>query len=383
MKNILFYYIGEISPSVGGAERVISLQYYKLTEMGYHIFTIYGIRRGKDDLIPKQYPLPFPEQLDAKENTIFIKDFLEREHINLVLNFAAVFNKSSRSVVEACKIANVPLISVFHNTLKYLLWKLPIVKLLMNYHWGREVLSNVLKVIHRVPFYKGGHYLYKNTSATVLLAPCYLEEFRKIIYKKAINLYSIYNPLTIKTLDSSDWEDKQPIALFVGRLEKQKSVDKLIRAWAKLGESSWKLYIVGSGSQEQYLKRLAHELRISDSISFEGHQSPLAYYRKAKLFCLTSIYEGYPMTLIECQAYGVVPVIYDSFLASHDVIDSGKNGVIVPAFNENRYVEVLKQLMRNDDYLRKMSINCREASKRYSIDNIMDQWVTLIEKYAH
>lgn len=381
MKKLLFYYISEISPSSGGVERVVSMQYQKLSERGYQIYTIYSIKQNYTDSIPGQYQLPVPKCLHAKENIQFIQNFIQDNHISLVLNFAALFNKGSVCVVEACKAAGVPVISVIHNTLEYLLWKLPLVRNLMKLSVGKGVLHGLLKVVHRLPFYKGGLYLYKNAAATVVLSPCYIDEYKSIITRKATNLYSIYNPSPIKRLEKLGWDEKQPIVLFVGRLEKQKSVEKLIRIWAKLNDTSWKLYIVGSGSQEQYLKDLTRKLQVSDSISFEGHQSSFSYYKKAKIFCLTSIYEGYPMTVIECQSYGVVPVIYDSFLASHDMITSGEDGIIVPSFAEDKYVEALRMLMNDENLLKSMSENCLNTARRYSVEEIIDKWVTLIEKY--
>lgn len=383
MKNILFYYTCDISPSAGGVERVASLQYYELSRKGYKIYTIYGIKQNFDNPIPEQYQLPFSKQLNAKGNMDFIRTFLEQKHINLVLNFAAIFNKSSVCVVDACKKTGVPIISVLHNTLECTLWKVPLVKSLMKCDWGKRIAIGALKIAHRFPFYKGGLYIYRYASATVVLSPCYIDEYKRIITHKASNIYSIYNPLSIPTVNDINWAEKCSIALFVGRLEKQKSVDKLLRIWAKLNEPSWKLYIVGTGSQEKALKQLAYNLGISHSVLFEGHKSPLPYYKQAKLFCLTSIYEGYPMTLIECQSYGVVPVIYDSFPAANDIITPGKNGVVVPAFNENVYVEKMRALMRNKYLLQQMSKNSLEASGRYLTESIIKQWVFLIEKYSH
>lgn len=381
MKNILFYYISEISPLSGGVERVVATQYQKLTDRGYQIYTIYGIKLNCTDCIPKQYQLPIPDRLHAKENILFIQNFIQNNNISLVLNFAALFNKGSVCVVEACKGTNVPIISVIHNTMEYLLWKLPLVRNLMKLYVGKEILHGLLKVVHRLPFYKGGLYIYKNAAATVVLSPCYIDEYKSIITRKASNLYSIYNPSPIKQFENVEWDEKQPMVLFVGRLEKQKSVEKLIRIWAKLNDTSWRLCIVGSGSQEQYLKDLACKLQVSDSISFEGHQSSFPYYKNAKIFCLTSIYEGYPMTIIECQSYGVVPVIYDSFLASHDMITSGKDGIIVSSFVEDEYVEALRMLMNDGNLLKSMSENSLDTARRYSVEEIIDQWVKLIEKY--
>lgn len=380
MKTILFYYISEIAPMLGGVERMVSIQYCELTQRGYRVLTIHGKRFGRNDAIPNQYQLPVLECLDSKENVAYISDFVKREAVCLAFNFAAIFNKSSICLVDACRIEGIPVVSVLHNTLDATLWSIPVVRMLMKHNCGKELLHRLLSIVHQLSFYKGGRYQYENTVATVVLAPCYVLEYKNIIGRTA-NVFPIYNSLSLSVEGLPNWDKKENIVLFVGRLEKQKSVDKLIRIWSKVDMSDWKLFIVGNGSQENRLKQLVQDLGVVEHISFEGHQNPIPYYRKAKLLCLTSIYEGYPMTLIECQAFGVVPVLYDSFIAAGDIVRTGENGIIVPAFQEKTYVNELRRLMSDRNLLQSMSKLCRKETERYSVDRIMEQWVELIERY--
>lgn len=378
--SILFYFICEISPTGGGVERVVSLLYQELTRRGYRVLTVHGEEVGRNDAIPDQYLLPVPERLDAKENVTYIRNFVRRENVCLVFNFAAILNKSSLCLVEACRMERVPIVSVLHNTLESALWNFPFVKKLMELDFWKPLFRRLLGMVHRIPFYKGGRYLHDFAVATVVLAPCYVDEYRQII-GRIENVFSIRNPLPMSADEMVDWNEKEDIALFVGRLERQKSVDKLIRIWSKLDMPGWKLLIVGSGSQENNLRLLARKLGVEGSVSFEGHQNPLPYYRRSKLFCMTSIYEGYPMTLIECQAFGVVPILYDSFLAACDIVRTGENGVLVPAFREQDYVQRLRNLMLNKDRIQQMSERCRKEAEKYSVNGIMDQWVEVIERY--
>lgn len=378
--NILFYFICEISPTGGGVERVASFQYQELTRKGYHILTVHGKELGSSDTIPDQHLLPVPERLDAKENIAYIRDFVRRENVCLAFNFAAILNKSSLCLVEACRVERVPIVSVLHNTLESALWNFPLVKKLMEQDFWKSMFRRLLGMAHRIPFYKGGRYLHDFAAATVVLAPCYVDEYRRIIGRTE-NVFPIRNPLPMSADETVDWNGKENVALFVGRLEQQKSVDKLIRIWSKLDMPGWKLLIVGSGSQENNLRLLARELGVEGSVSFEGHQNPLPYYRRSKLFCMTSIYEGYPMTLIECQAFGVVPVLYDSFLAACDIVRTGENGLLVPAFREQDYVQGLRDLMSDNGRLRQIGERCCKEAEKYSVDGIMEQWVEVIERY--
>ena len=379
MKKLLFYFTTEIAPSAGGVERVVALQYQELTNKGYLVFIVYGQKCNVPDSIPNQYQLPIPEQLNSLQNITFIQNFIKKFNIDVAFNFAAIFNSSSLCLVEACKQEKTPIISVLHNTLEFPLWNIPVARFFMKQKTGRQILTWILGIIQRFDGYKGGLYLYKNSAATVVLAPCYIKEYQKMICKHASNILAIYNPLPI-SIHKIAWEQRENIVLFIGRLEKQKSIDKLIHIWAKINVPSWKLCIVGTGSQETSLKQLTKKLNVNHSVSFEGHQNPIPYYCKAKIFCLTSIYEGYPMTLIECQACGVVPVIYDSFPAAQDIVNTGHNGVLIPAFQQKKYCDKLQELMANEAQLKKMSNQCYSEMNKYSLDRIMTQWINLLEQ---
>lgn len=63
------------------------------------------------------------------------------------------------------------------------------------------------------------------------------------------------------------------------------------------------------------------------NVLFEGRQNPLSYYRRAAVFLMTSLFEGFGVTLTEAQQMGVVPMAMDSFEAVHDIINHRVSGI--------------------------------------------------------
>ncbi|MCO5068983.1 MAG: glycosyltransferase [Kiritimatiellae bacterium] len=104
-----------------------------------------------------------------------------------------------------------------------------------------------------------------------------------------------------------------PVMLFLGRLHPKKGLTPLLRAWATIRDSGWRLAIAGwdQGGHRAELEKLARELRVDEQILFLG---PLhgaqkeAAYRSASAFILPSFSEGLPMAILEAWAYGV-PVL--------------------------------------------------------------------------
>ncbi|MBM3230713.1 glycosyltransferase family 4 protein [Candidatus Peregrinibacteria bacterium] len=102
--------------------------------------------------------------------------------------------------------------------------------------------------------------------------------------------------------------------LSVGRLEKMKGVDLLLKAFAKLNDSSATLRIVGNGTQRAVLTALAKELGIHDRTTFVGHVPPADLYREyaeADVFCGFSRSEALGNVFIEAMAAECVVLASD------------------------------------------------------------------------
>ncbi len=99
------------------------------------------------------------------------------------------------------------------------------------------------------------------------------------------------------------------IVLMASRLEKEKNIDLAIKSWVGITKDfpGTGLIIVGSGSEEDNLKKLVVNKSLDKSIVFENwvdKQTLYSYYKTADLFLNTSFFEGYGMTLVEANAAG-------------------------------------------------------------------------------
>ena len=191
-------------------------------------------------------------------------------------------------------------------------------------------------------------------------------------------LASIPNPL-VYSIDFAKEEisNKENMVLLVGRmLEGQKRITKAIKIWSAIEDDSslegWNFCVVGEGPDLDSYKLLANQLGLK-RISFEGYQNPLSYYKRAKIFMMTSAFEGFPMTLVEALQCGVVPVVMDSFLSLHDIISDGYNGFIVDNDNVEAFVTRMKHLMKGTN-IAPFAINGIQSCSSYSVKAIVDEW---------
>lgn len=120
--------------------------------------------------------------------------------------------------------------------------------------------------------------------------------------------------------------------IYVGRLDfVQKRVYRVIDTWNYLEERfpDWRLTIVGDGEDRENLENHVRCLGLK-RVSFEGFQKPIDYYKRASILLLTSDFEGFPLVLAECMSFGVIPAVYNSYSAIGDIIESDKDGVVIP-----------------------------------------------------
>ena len=115
-------------------------------------------------------------------------------------------------------------------------------------------------------------------------------------------------------------------------------------------------------------------------INFVGRQNPFEYYRKARVFLMTSSFEGWPMVLMEAMQMGVVPIAFNSFESVYDIIDDHLNGIIVENNDIDMYVKQLKWLMCHEEECMKMGEAATHIADRYSIEKVMKQYVVQFNK---
>ena len=175
----------------------------------------------------------------------------------------------------------------------------------------------------------------------------------------------------------------QKVILFVGRLSKEKGLSYLLDIW-KIIEckyDDWKLIIVGDGESRKFVEKQVIKLKLKRCF-LEGFQSPEVYYNKSKIFCVTSLFEGFGLVLVEAMKFGVVPVAFNSYPNACDIIDNSINGFLVSPFDIDAYAKRLSELIEDEDKLNKMSTKAVLKSESFDMNMIGIKWVQLINEIS-
>ena len=152
--------------------------------------------------------------------------------------------------------------------------------------------------------------------------------------------------------------------VFLGRIELQaKGIDLLLRAFARIAPSvDANLVLAGDGRDQERLRRLVRDLGLQDRVSMVGRVTGVAkseLLARARLVCVPSRYEVFPLVPLEAQAAGTPVVAFD--IAAMGEVLAPDGGVLVPPFDVDAYADAVLRLLNAPEECRAMG----EAGRRF------------------
>ncbi len=136
--------------------------------------------------------------------------------------------------------------------------------------------------------------------------------------------------------------------------------------------------IVGIGELKQALEAQAQALGISDRVTFTGlrHDIP-DILAQSDIFVLSSLWEGLPVSAIEAMAAARAVVLTDVG-GNHELVESGRYGLIVPSNDVPALAQSLLQLLRDEPARLSMGQAARtQVQQAFSMETFMRQYETV------
>lgn len=169
----------------------------------------------------------------------------------------------------------------------------------------------------------------------------------------------------------------------VGRLDYQKSFDRLVLVWEKVHEKmpDWRLDIFGQGEWKEMLQGMIDERGLQDCVRLNGPTKDIGKeYAESSMLVMSSHYEGFPMVMIEAMACGLPAVCFDFKCGPRDIIVEGENGLIVPDGDIEGLAEAIVRLMKEETLRKRMGENAKKVVETYSEERVMRMWEDLYEE---
>ena len=378
-KRILFL-VG-IYPGYGGVEMVTTILANQFIKDGHKVSIVSFCQTDQKfadlylssecNLLYLSYPV-----LSIK-NIKYLRHYIQKHKINILINqwvlpfYTTLLWKIAISGIH-CKV-----FSVHHNkpdTNK----KIQGLEILIQQ--GKNYLKPIKWIIREISR-TSLSFCIKNSTKYILLSPSFVPLAKRYTrIKDDSKFMTIANPITIP--EPLGLPEKKKEIICVGRIEfNQKRTYRVLDIWKDLESSfpEWCLTFVGDGPDKEKLEKQIQENKLS-RVSIAGFVNPIQYYERASILLMTSEYEGFPLVLTESMTYGVVPIVYDSFEAVHDIITNGKNGIIIPIpYKTKAFVNCLNSLLEDNNKIKGMSIKAIESTNQFKLKNIVDKWYNLME----
>jgi D-inositol-3-phosphate glycosyltransferase len=188
------------------------------------------------------------------------------------------------------------------------------------------------------------------------------------------------------------------ILLFVGRIQRLKGIEVLIRAAAELQEQrrlnrELLVLIVGGRpgegpkrSPEQReiarLQSLAAGLGLAGLVRFVGavQQDRLpSYYRAAEVTVMPSSYESFGLVAVESLASGT-PVVASQVGGLRSIVENGKDGYLIPWRHPHLFAEKLEQILSDPILAARLSAQGVRSAQRFSWGSAARRLIRLYEQ---
>ena len=225
--------------------------------------------------------------------------------------------------------------------------------------------------------------MYEIADDFVLLSSTFKIDFQRIYrIPNGDKLSFIPNPLSFDRIISKDIIlRKKKQVLIVSRLEEfPKNICSALRIWKQIESKvdDWNLILAGYGKDQQKILNYANKLQLRHFEFVGKTDNPQSLYAESSLFMMTSLSEGFGMTLTESLQSACIPLAFDNFSALHDILEDGVNGFIIPMEREDIYADKLISLIKNEKLRNAMAFDAMRSSCKFSIDVIGEQWMALL-----
>ncbi len=173
-------------------------------------------------------------------------------------------------------------------------------------------------------------------------------------------------------------KEGEKVFLFAGKLDQNKNVILLIKAFNKLNLSSTHLVIVGDGNLETSLKQIA---RGNANIHFMGFQNQTVMpiiYRIGDVYVLPSKNETWGLGANEAMASGCALLMSDTCGGAVDLLKDSKNGLVFRSNDMADLCDKLIHLSQTAD-LNEMKQFSKIYIERFSFENICEAIETLLK----
>lgn len=183
--------------------------------------------------------------------------------------------------------------------------------------------------------------------------------------------------------DELNVDSEQIVILFLGRLNHDKGIPELAKAFADLASRRKDIVLVLVGAEEDFpfakVQQICGDYQAQlRRVSFTPY--PERYMAAADIFCLPSHREGFGQVIIEAGACGV-PTVASRIYGITDAVEEDKTGLLFSAGSVDMLTQQLQTLVENSELRRQMGNAARvRAQELFSSQKITEGMLAIYDQ---
>ncbi|HIE27736.1 TPA: glycosyltransferase family 1 protein [Candidatus Poribacteria bacterium] len=261
-------------------------------------------------------------------------------------------------------------------------------------------LAGVPVVIHTVqgfPFYREGHWMVKKLYLLLerlagkwtdmlicvsrkdydnAVANLITSANRAVVIHNGVELTKFNPDRTSDLRNEFGFAPNTPVIGMIARLDPQKNPQTFVRAGAIVLKSieEAKFICVGDGVFYPEIKQMVDELNISKSFILTGwRQDVPELLSTLDIFVIPSIWEGFPLSILEAMAMGK-PVISSDIPGSRELVMHNQTGLLAPPKNPELLANAIIELIQDKDKAKRLANNGQQLVKNaFDMNKIVKQ----------
>lgn len=232
------------------------------------------------------------------------------------------------------------------------------------YGWRVELLKKIQKCV-------------VNKADKIVVPSDFLRKIVSGWGAKPEKIKVIYN--APEGVNSKYKKQRKSFLLSAGRLVPWKGFDGLIEILPGLPKEI-NLKIVGTGPEEERLKKLVSKFKLGNRVEFLGtipHKDLMISMGRARIFVLNTGYEGLPHIILEAMAMDL-PVITTNVCGNPEVVENGRNGLLVEYNNKKQLKEAILKLWEDKDLQERFIENGKKTLGKFTLEKMINKTIEIL-----
>ena len=293
---------------------------------------------------------------------------MKKGMVKAVLKSRKIINEHDIDLVISCGHLVGPLgvLSTILNKAKLIYW---------SHSSFKSTTSNKYRIINE-------HFTALFSNTLVSLTKVDETNYRKGTLARRV--VQIYNPIDkkLETINSKYNSSSKKI-ISVGRLTAQKNFETLVEV-AEIVLNKHKdviRHIFGSGEDKEKIENKIKKYNLEGRLILMGQCNNLYnIYNDYSMMVMTSLYEGFPMTLLEGMAFNLPLVSFDIPTGPNEIINTGMNGFLIKPFNITEMANKICNLIEDNNKRQTFSSLNSNYISEFNMEPISAKWSTLFEE---